>query len=86
MATRVRETITDCIKELAHPSALSTEHQHRALETLLTITKLSPQNRNLVAQTDAAVSSLVALSKPLPLPLSKLLHFPCSSTSLSTPA
>ncbi|KAL0393970.1 UNVERIFIED_CONTAM: hypothetical protein Slati_4363200 [Sesamum latifolium] len=63
MATRVRETITECIKELAQPSPLSSEHQHRALETLVTITKLSPQNRNLVAQTDAAISSLVALSK-----------------------
>ncbi|KAL2236933.1 uncharacterized protein LOC105165075 [Sesamum indicum] len=63
MASRVRETITECIKELAQPSAVSSEHQHRALETLVTITKLSPQNRNLVAQTDAAISSLVALSK-----------------------
>ncbi|KAK4435783.1 hypothetical protein Salat_0741800 [Sesamum alatum] len=64
MASRVRETITECIKELAQPpSAVSPEDQHRALETLVTITKLSPQNRNLVAQTDGAISSLVALSK-----------------------
>ncbi|KAL0330838.1 UNVERIFIED_CONTAM: hypothetical protein Sangu_1629300 [Sesamum angustifolium] len=68
MAAGVRETITECIKELAQPSAVPNEHQHRALETLVTITKLSPQNRNLVAQTDAAISSLVALSKTPSLP------------------
>ncbi|KAI3468343.1 hypothetical protein Pfo_025006 [Paulownia fortunei] len=61
MATRVRETIIECIKEAQ--SSGSIEDQHHALQTLLTITKISPQNRNLVAQIDGAVSSLLALSK-----------------------
>ncbi|KAK6158812.1 hypothetical protein DH2020_006126 [Rehmannia glutinosa] len=61
MATRVGETIIECIKEAQFPG--SNEDQHQALQTLVTITKISPQNRNLVAQINGAISSLLSLSK-----------------------
>ncbi|XP_062164871.1 U-box domain-containing protein 4-like [Alnus glutinosa] len=54
------ETISGCLSE-----ALSDSHEvrQRALQTLDSITKVSPQNRNLLAQTDAAIPALLNLSK-----------------------
>jgi hypothetical protein len=54
------ETISGCLSE-----ALSDSHEvrQRALQTLHSITKVSPQNRNLLAQTDAAIPALLNLSK-----------------------
>lgn len=61
MASRVRETISECIKEAQFSG--SDDDRYQALLTLATITKISPQNRNLVAQLDGAIASLLALSK-----------------------
>ncbi|XP_051136916.1 putative U-box domain-containing protein 46 [Andrographis paniculata] len=61
MASRVHETILECINEAQ--SSVSIEDKKQALQTLVTVTKVSPQNRNLVAQTDAAVATLLDLSK-----------------------
>ncbi|KAG8375460.1 hypothetical protein BUALT_Bualt10G0102200 [Buddleja alternifolia] len=64
-STRIRETIIQCLKESQSSSTSSNEEdQLKALQTLVSITKVSPPNRNLVAQTNDAVSSLLALSKP----------------------
>ncbi|KAG6398448.1 hypothetical protein SASPL_139908 [Salvia splendens] len=62
MASRVRETIVDCMRE-AQSSGADDEDRCQALQTLATITNISPQNRNLVAQIDGAVASLIDLSK-----------------------
>ncbi|XP_057799413.1 U-box domain-containing protein 39-like [Salvia miltiorrhiza] len=62
MANRVRETIVECMR-VAQSSGGDEEDRCEALQTLATITKISPQNRNLVAQVDGAVASLLALSK-----------------------
>lgn len=62
MASRVRETIVECMK-VAQSSGADDEDRCQALQTLATITNISPQNRNLVAQIDGAVASLLALSK-----------------------
>ncbi|KAG6391300.1 hypothetical protein SASPL_149054 [Salvia splendens] len=62
MASRVRETIMECMRE-AQSSGADDEDRCQALQTLATITNISPQNRNLVAQIDGAVSSLIGLSK-----------------------
>lgn len=61
MASRVRETIIQCIGDTQ--SSVSNEDRQKALQTLVSITKISPQNRNLVAQIDGAISSLLPLSK-----------------------
>lgn len=59
-ADQLRETISDCLSE-----ALSDSHEARqkALQMLDSITKVSPQNRNLIAQTDAAIPALLNLSR-----------------------
>lgn len=65
MAIRVRETIVECMRE-AQSAAADDDGRCQALQTLATITKISPQNRNLVAQIDGAVASLLSLSKSSP--------------------
>ncbi|KAM7459467.1 hypothetical protein LguiA_036461 [Lonicera macranthoides] len=57
---RLRETIFECLSEA---QSESNEVKHKALQTLVTITKVSPQNRNLLAQTDGAIPALVTLIK-----------------------
>ncbi|KAK7283070.1 hypothetical protein RIF29_12322 [Crotalaria pallida] len=64
-ASRIFDTINICISE-----AQSESHQvqERALQTLASITKVSPQNRTLLAQSDGAISTLAALTNaPIPI-------------------
>jgi len=58
---RPREAIAECLSELQSESH---ENQQKALLTLVSITKVSPQNRNLLAQTNGVVSTLLSLSMP----------------------
>ncbi|XP_073129401.1 U-box domain-containing protein 8-like [Henckelia pumila] len=60
MGSRVREAIVECLKEVRYDQEQETQV---ALQTLVTITRVSPQNRNLLSQTDGAVAALVSLSK-----------------------
>ncbi|XP_030950773.1 U-box domain-containing protein 1-like [Quercus lobata] len=59
-SVRIRETVSESLFE-----ALSSSHevQQKVLEMLVSITKVSPQNRNLLAQTDGAIPALLTLSK-----------------------
>ncbi|KZV31658.1 U-box domain-containing protein 14-like [Dorcoceras hygrometricum] len=60
MGSRVREAIVECLKEVG----TNNENESQvALQTLVTITRVSPQNRNLLSQTDGAVAELVNLAK-----------------------
>ncbi|KAL3500366.1 hypothetical protein ACH5RR_039459 [Cinchona calisaya] len=59
-SVRVRETIVQCLDEIQSDSR---DNQLKALQTLVSITKVNPQNRNLLAQTDGAISILLSLSK-----------------------
>ncbi|CAN4076813.1 unnamed protein product [Withania somnifera] len=54
-----REAISECLSELQSESH---EIQQKALLTLVSITKVSPHNRNLLAQAEGAISSLLSLS------------------------
>ncbi|KAF3447153.1 hypothetical protein FNV43_RR12333 [Rhamnella rubrinervis] len=56
----IRETVTQCLSEAQSESY---EVQTKALKTLASITKVSPQNRNLLAKTEGAISVFLALSK-----------------------
>lgn len=56
----IRETIVECLDAVQSDSR---ENQLKALQTLVTITKVNPQNRNLLAQKDGAISILLSLSK-----------------------
>ncbi|KAL8113572.1 U-box domain-containing protein 8-like [Apium graveolens] len=63
--TKLRDSIFECLTEA---KSNSDEVKQRALKTLVSITKVSPQNRNLLAQTDDALSTLLTLlesSSPL---------------------
>ncbi|TMW81326.1 hypothetical protein EJD97_010305 [Solanum chilense] len=53
------EAIAECLSELQSESH---ENQQKALLTFVSITKVSPQNRNLLAQTKGVVSTLLSLS------------------------
>ncbi|XP_050249120.1 U-box domain-containing protein 1-like [Quercus robur] len=59
-SVRIRETVSESLFE-----ALSSSHevQQKVLEMLVSITKVSPQNRNSLAQTDGAIPALLTLSK-----------------------
>ncbi|XP_034683312.1 uncharacterized protein LOC117912731 [Vitis riparia] len=59
-AARIRETITECLSKAQSDSP---EVQQKALQTLAYITKVSPQNRNLLAQSDGAIPALLSLSR-----------------------
>ncbi|KAK3212394.1 hypothetical protein Dsin_017100 [Dipteronia sinensis] len=61
-AARFHETVMDCLSELKSDSH---KVQEKALQTLSFITKASPPNRSLLAQTDGAISTLIDLSKSL---------------------
>lgn len=50
----------ECLKEVRSNQEQETQV---ALQTLVVITRVSPQNRNLLSQTDGAVAALVNLSK-----------------------
>ncbi|KAK6927497.1 hypothetical protein RJ641_006088 [Dillenia turbinata] len=57
---RLRETIVECLSDAQSDSL---EVQQKALQTLASITKVSPQNRNLLAHTHGAMHILVILTK-----------------------
>ncbi|XP_044472179.1 uncharacterized protein LOC123200853 [Mangifera indica] len=57
---QLRETITYCLPELQSDSD---EVRQKVLQTLDSITKVSPQARTLLAQTNGAISALLDLSK-----------------------
>nr|GMC46488.1 U-box domain-containing protein 12-like isoform X1 [Ipomoea batatas] len=57
---KVRDLIAECLAEAAWDAE---ENQHKALQNLVAITKVSPQNRNLVAQAEGAIPRLLGLSK-----------------------
>lgn len=59
-ATQIHEAIAECLTQIQLESH---EIQHKALRTLSYLTKVSSQNRNLLAQTDDALSILLSLSK-----------------------
>ncbi|KAJ4826588.1 hypothetical protein Tsubulata_008537 [Turnera subulata] len=58
-AARLRETIAQCLSDAR--SSGSADVQQKALHTLASITRVSPQNRNMFAQTDGAIATLLAL-------------------------
>lgn len=66
------EAIAECLSELQSESH---ENQQKALLTLVSITKVSPQNRNLLAQTKGVVSTLLSLSMS---PSSTIIQLLCS--------
>uniref|UniRef100_A0A166EQT2 U-box domain-containing protein n=1 Tax=Daucus carota subsp. sativus TaxID=79200 RepID=A0A166EQT2_DAUCS len=55
--TRLRDSIFEC---LADAKSDSDDVKQKALKTLVSITKVSPQNRNLLAQTDEALPTLLS--------------------------
>ncbi|XP_022755331.1 U-box domain-containing protein 12-like [Durio zibethinus] len=55
---RLREGIAECLSEARSDSH---EVQIKALQTLASITKVSPQNRTFLAQTDGAITALLTL-------------------------
>ncbi|XP_052209320.1 uncharacterized protein LOC127812834 [Diospyros lotus] len=59
-SVRIGDAIFQCLSEAESDTD---EVQQQALQTLASVTKVSPQNRNLVAQTDGAISTLINLSK-----------------------
>lgn len=59
-AVRIREVIRSCLSEA---QSASDEVQQKALQTLASMTRVSPQNRNLLAQTQGAIPALLVLSK-----------------------
>jgi hypothetical protein len=59
-AVRIHEVIRACLSEAQSDSD---EVQQKALQTLASMTRVSPQNRNLLAQTQGAIPALLALSK-----------------------
>ncbi|XP_020211569.1 uncharacterized protein LOC109796295 [Cajanus cajan] len=73
--SRVFDTINECLSQV-HSDSI--EVQEKALQTLASITKVSPQNRTLVAQTDKAIATLATLtnaSNPTIQTLSLLILF-----------
>lgn len=60
MSAVVPEKIIQCLSEAQSDSH---EIQERALRTLASITKVSPQNRNLLAQSEGAIPVFLTLSK-----------------------
>ncbi|KAL8063527.1 hypothetical protein ABFX02_01G031700 [Erythranthe guttata] len=63
MSNRARETIIECIRKAQYSGSNEEDIRQQALQTLVAVTKISPQNRNVIAQTDGAISSLLSLSK-----------------------
>ncbi|KAJ8751802.1 hypothetical protein K2173_025990 [Erythroxylum novogranatense] len=59
-AARIRETIAKCLAEV---ELSSVDDQEKALQTLYSVSKVSPQNRNLLAQTENAIPSILRLTK-----------------------
>ncbi|PIA65523.1 hypothetical protein AQUCO_00100787v1 [Aquilegia coerulea] len=60
MPVKLVETLTEC---LALAQSDSHEAQRTALRTLASLTKVSPQNRNILAQIDGAIPTFVALAR-----------------------
>ncbi|EYU21956.1 hypothetical protein ABFS82_01G031300 [Erythranthe guttata] len=63
MSNRARETIIECIRKAQYSGSNEEDIRQQALQTLVAVTKISPQNRNFVAQIDGAISLLLSLSK-----------------------
>ncbi|XP_048331461.2 U-box domain-containing protein 1-like [Ziziphus jujuba] len=59
-AVRILDTISQCLSEAQLDSH---EVQQKALKTLVSITKVSPKNRNLLAETEGAIPVFLNLSK-----------------------
>ncbi|MED6174343.1 hypothetical protein PIB30_068165 [Stylosanthes scabra] len=65
-SSRVYDTIIECVSELAQSNSI--EAQEKALQTLASITKVSPQNRNILSQIDGAITTLATLTNsPSPI-------------------
>ncbi|KDP33624.1 hypothetical protein JCGZ_07195 [Jatropha curcas] len=60
LVARPRETIMVCFSDAKSDSI---DVQQKALHTLASMTKVSPHNRNLLAQTDGAIPTLIMLIK-----------------------
>ncbi|XP_061371986.1 U-box domain-containing protein 1-like [Gastrolobium bilobum] len=74
-SSRLFDTVSECLS-LAQSD--SHEAQLKALQTLASITKVSPQNRTLLAQTDGAIPTLATLtnaSSPIIQTISLLILF-----------
>lgn len=66
-ASRVFDTINECLS-LVQSSGSTHEAQEKGLQTLAAITKVSPQNRTLLAQTEGAIPTLATLTNaPSPI-------------------
>ncbi|KAD3337793.1 hypothetical protein E3N88_33314 [Mikania micrantha] len=59
-----KNTISECVSQLQ--SDCGYEVKQKALETLISITKASPQNRNLVLQNNEAIPTILNLLKSSP--------------------
>ncbi|KAJ7966152.1 RING-type E3 ubiquitin transferase [Quillaja saponaria] len=59
-AAQLRDAITECLSQTLSDSE---EAQQKALRMLAFITKVSPQNRSLLAQTDGAIPTFLSLTK-----------------------
>lgn len=57
---RIREAISECLSEIQSGSP---QVQQKGLQNLASITKVSPQNRSLVARSDGLIPTLLSLSK-----------------------
>ncbi|MED6207096.1 hypothetical protein PIB30_032677 [Stylosanthes scabra] len=65
-SSRVYDTIIECLSELSQSNSI--EAQEKSLQTLASITKVSPQNRNFLSQIDGAIPTLATLtSSPSPI-------------------
>ncbi|QHN98041.1 hypothetical protein HN51_045836 [Arachis hypogaea] len=64
-SSQVYDTIIECISEA---QSNSIEAQEKALQTLASITKVNPKNRNFLAQIDGAITTLATLTNsPSPI-------------------
>ncbi|CAN1164852.1 U-box domain-containing protein 1 [Linum perenne] len=64
-SARRRKTIAECLSDLQTDAV---DLQQKALQTLASLTKVSPQNRNLIAETEDTLPTLLNLMKsPVPV-------------------
>ncbi|GLU10264.1 hypothetical protein SLE2022_270830 [Rubroshorea leprosula] len=59
-ATLLQATVLECLSEAQSGSPVD---QQKALQTLASITKVSPKNRTLLTQTDGGIRAFLNLSK-----------------------
>ncbi|KAF6164541.1 hypothetical protein GIB67_025367 [Kingdonia uniflora] len=60
MTARLRQAVGEC---LTQSKSEFTEVQEKALQNLVALTKFSPQNRSIVAESDGAITTIAELSK-----------------------